>query len=138
VTGHNSVIGGGGFHHISMRVQDLDASIKFYAEGLGFEQKFAWGPEDNRTVLLDTGDGNYLEISGGESQGFNPDGVVRHFAFRTHDIVKAIEAARAAGAEITVEPKAVVLSSNPPLPVRVAFFKGPDGEVVEFFEDAIT
>jgi glyoxylase I family protein len=138
VKGHNSVVGGGGFHHISMRVQDLEASIKFYAEGLGFEQKFAWGPEDNRTVLLDTGDGNYLEIAGGESDGFNPNGVVRHLAFRTHDIDKAIKAARAAGAEVTIEPKAVVLSNDPPLPVRVAFFKGPDGEVVEFFEDSVT
>jgi glyoxylase I family protein len=138
LTGKNRKIGGGGFHHISMHVQDLDASIAFYAQGLGFEIRLAWGPADRRTVLLDTGDGNYLELSQGASDGFNPNGLVRHFAFRTADCDKAIEAARAAGAEVTVETKAVTLSSEPPTPIRVAFFKGPDGEVIEFFEDEVT
>ena len=138
MAGHNETIGGGGFHHISMHVQDLDASIKFYSEGLGFKIGLSWGPADRRTVLLDSGDGNYLEISQGESEGFNPKGLIRHYAFRTTNCDKAIEAARAAGAEITVEPRAVVLSSDPPNPIRVAFCKGPDGEVIEFFEDDVT
>ncbi len=138
MTGKNAKIGGGGFHHISMHVQDLEKSIAFYSEGLGFELALSWGTPERRTVLLDTGDGNYLELSQGPSDGFNPNGVVRHFAFRTADCDKAIEAARAAGAEVTVETKAVTLSSEPPTPIRVAFFKGPDGEIVEFFEDDVT
>ncbi len=138
MAGHNQVIGGGGFHHISMHVRNLDASIKFYTEGLGFKLRLAWGSVDRRTVLLDTGDGNYLEISQGESDGFNPKGLIRHFALRSDDCDKAIEAARAAGAEVTVEPKDVILSSDPPTPVRVAFCKGPDGEVIEFFQDEVT
>ena len=138
MTGHNEAIGGGGFHHISMWVSDLDASIKFYTEGLGFKLRLAWGPENKRVVLLDTGDGNYLELSPGETDGFNPNGLIRHFAFRTDDCDKAIAAARAAGAEVTMEPKDVVLSSDPPTPIRVAFFKGPDGELIEFFQDNVT
>ena len=137
MTGHNSVIGGGGFHHISMHVQDLETSIAFYKK-LGFTVRTAWGPADRRTVLLDCGDGNYLEISPGKSDGFNPNGLIRHFAFRTDDCDVAIAAARAAGAEITVEPKPVTLPSDPPNPIRVAFCKGPDGEVIEFFEDEST
>jgi glyoxylase I family protein len=136
--GNNDKIGGGGFHHISMHVRDLDATIKFYTEGLGFKNTLAWGPADRRTVLLDTGDGNYIEVSQGESDGFNPSGLVRHFAFRTTDCVKAIEAARAAGAKITVEPKDVNLSSDPPTPVRIAFCEGPDGEIIEFFQNERT
>lgn len=138
MAGHNDVIGGGGFHHISMQVRDLDTSIKFYTKGLGFKLRLEWGSGDRQTVLLDTGDGNYLEISPGESDAFNPKGVIRHFAFRSDDCDKVIEAARAAGAEVTVEPRNVVLSSNPPTPVRIAFCKGPDGEVIEFFQDEIT
>jgi glyoxylase I family protein len=138
MAGHNDVIGGGGFHHISMHVRDLDATIKFYTEGLGFKARLAWGAVNKRIVLLDTGDGNYLEVSAGESDGFNPNGLIRHFAFRTTDCDKAIAAARAAGAEVTVEPKDVELSSDPPTPIRVAFCKGPDGELIEFFQDEVT
>jgi glyoxylase I family protein len=136
--GNNEKIGGGGFHHISMHVQDLDATIKFYSEGLGFQTKLTWGPENRCTVLLDTGDGNYLEVSQGEPDGFHPSGVVRHLAFRTDDCDKAIEAARAAGAQVTVEPRDVELSSVPPTPIRIAFCKGPDGEVIEFFQNERT
>jgi glyoxylase I family protein len=138
MAGQNQVIGGGGFHHISMQVRDLDASIKFYTEGLGFKLSHSWGPEGKQTVLLDTGDGNYLEISAGESDEFSATGLIRHFAFRTNDCDKAIEAARAAGAEVTVESKDVALPSNPPMPIRVAFCTGPDGESIEFFQDEIT
>ena len=138
MAGQNDVIGGGGFHHISMQVSDLNASIHFYTEGLGFKLRFSWGLEERRTVLLDTGDGNYLEISQGDSDAFSPTGLIRHFAFRTADCDKAIEAARAAGAEVTVEPRNVVLSTDPPTPIRIAFFRGPDGEVIEFFQDEIT
>lgn len=136
--GYNDKIGGGGFHHISMHVRDLEATIKFYTQGLGFTSALTWGPENRRTVLLDTGDGNYLEVTQGEAEGFNPAGLVRHFALRTTDCDKAIEAARAAGAKVTVEPRDVELSSVPPTPIRIAFCQGPDGELIEFFQNERT
>ena len=136
MVGSNQTIGGGGFHHVSFRVRDIEASIKFYVEGLGFVPKLSWGQGEKRTVLLDTGDGNYFEISGGGSD--MPEGIFRHVALRTTDCDTAIERARTAGAEITVEPKDVLLPSDPPTPVRVAFFKGPDGEVIEYFQNETT
>ena len=138
MTGHNGVIGGGGFHHIAMRVHNFDASIKFYTEGLGFEPRVTWGEDDKRAAMLDTGDGNYLEIFAGGSDEPRSEGTVLHFALRTTDCDKAIEAARAAGAEVTVEPKDVDIRSSPVLPARIAFCKGPDGEVIEFFQNETT
>ena len=73
----NEKINGCGFHHLSMRVRDLEASLKFYTEGLGFVERFAWGQEPNRTVLLDTGDGNYFEISQGNPGQLDGAGHVR-------------------------------------------------------------
>ena len=32
--GNNEILGGGGFHHIAMTVNDFDASVKFYVEML--------------------------------------------------------------------------------------------------------
>ena len=42
-------------------------------------------------------------------------------------------------AVVTIEPKDVVIQSRPsPCPVRLAFCKGPDGEVIEFFQNQST
>jgi glyoxylase I family protein len=132
--GTNNKIGGGGFHHIAIKVRDFDASVKFYSEGFGFKERLSWGEGDGRGILLDTGDGNYLEVFAGGSKEIKPEGSMIHMAFRTNDVTQAIEAARAAGAEITVEPKAIIISDNPPTPVIIAFCKGLDGEIIEFFQ----
>ena len=42
-------------------------------------------------------------------------------------------------AEVTVEPKDIVIKSRPQhTPVRLAFFKGPDGEIIELFDNETT
>jgi glyoxylase I family protein len=137
---HNPTLGGGGFHHVAIRSRDFDAAVAFYTETLGFVEKIAWGDAPNRAVMLDTGDGNYLEIfeRPGETGG-SDDGVILHMAFRTHDVDAALERARAAGREVTMEPKDVDIPSRPhTTPVRIAFFKGPDGEVIELFQNELT
>ncbi|NLS76522.1 MAG: VOC family protein [Chloroflexi bacterium] len=138
MAGHNKVLGGGGFHHIAMRVHDFDASVKFYTEVLGFTVKTTWGNPERRLALLDTGDGNYIEISSGGSAEPRPEGVILHYALRTDNVDAAIERARAAGAPITIEPKDVTFNSVPPTPVRIGFCKGPDGELIEFFKNDLT
>ena len=136
MSGTNSVLGGGGFHHIAMRVHDFDASVKFYTEALGFREKISWGEGDGRAIMLDTGDGNYLEIFAGGTADPKPEGAVLHFALRTKDTDAVVEHVRATGAEITVEPKDVDIQSRPQnTPVRLAFCKGPDGEIIEFFQN---
>ena len=139
MSGNNEAIGGGGFHHLAMRVADFDAAVEFYTEGLGFTEKVTWGEGDGRAIMLDTGDGNYLELFAGGSSEPGPEGGVLHFALRTRDCDTAIERARAAGAEVTVEPKDVDIPTKPdPLPVRIAFCKAPDGAVIEFFQNELT
>ena len=130
--GNNRVIGGGGFHHVAIRVHDFDASVKFYTEVLGFAERVRWGEGNGRGILLDTGDGNYLEIFAGGAPGPKPEGAFLHLALRTDNVDKAIEVARAAGMEVTVEPKDVSLGT---VPARIAFFKGPDGEIIELFQE---
>ena len=135
MAGSNKMIGGGGFHHLSMKVHDFGATYRFYTEGLGFKDTLSWGEGERRTVLLDTGDGNYLEVSAGGPSEAKPQGIVAHFALRTEDCDRALQRARQAGAEVTVEPKSVTIPSEPPLLVRIAFCKGPSGELIEFFQN---
>jgi len=121
----------GGLHHVAMRVADFDASVRFYTETLGFRETLKWGEGDKRAIMLDMGDGARLELFAGGDEGPKPKGAILHFALKTNDVDAVIERVRAAGAQVTVEPKNVDIKSDPPTPVRLAFFKGHDGEIIE-------
>jgi glyoxylase I family protein len=137
--GSNTAIGGGGFHHVAIRAHDFDASVRFYTQALGFVERIRWGEGSKRAVMLDVGDGNYIEIFAGVTPGPKPEGAILHFALRTSDCDAALARARAAGAEVTVEPKGINLPSVPgPTAIRIVFCKGPDGEVIEFFQNDTT
>ncbi len=136
--GTNQAIGGGGFHHVAIKTRNFDESISFYTRGFGFVPKVEWGKTPRRAVMLDTGDGNYLEVFEDLQYDPQPNGVHIHFALRTSDCDAAIERARAAGAEITKEPTDIEIPSSPPTSVRLAFCKGPEGAVIEFFQNATT
>jgi glyoxylase I family protein len=129
--GSNGILGGGGFHHVALRVYDIEASIKFYTEILGFKERVRWGEDNGRGILLDTGDGNYFEIFAGGTKEPKPEGAFFHLALRSDNLEQSLEAARAAGMEVTMEPTHIELGG---IPVLIAFFKGPDGEVLELFQ----
>ena len=129
----NTTVTGCGFHHLALKVRNFEKSHRFYTVGLGFHESFAWGEGDNRAAMLDFGDGNYLEIYAGGLKEKTEDAML-HFALRTSDCDGAVKAAQELGAEITVTPKDVDIPSSPVQRVRIAFLKGPDGEIVEFFQ----
>ncbi len=135
MSGTNKKLFGGGFHHVFLRVSDIERSIKFYTEVLGFTERASWGTGAGKLVLLDTGDGNYFELGQGN---VNEGGFYQHVALRTDNCDKALEAVRQAGATITMEPRDIDLPTNPPIKIRIAFFKGPDGEVIELFQNEAT
>ena len=143
--GHNSAIGGGGFHHLALRAIDYDATLTFYCDVLGFRRAYGWGEDgrekgekDTRVALLDTGDGNYLEVFAGGTEVL-PEGAFFHFALRTSDCDAAIERARQAGAPVTMEPKDLTPpnADEPPYTIRIGFVRGPSGESIEFFQHDI-
>lgn len=139
-TSTNEVLSACGYHHIALRARDFDKSFAFYTEGLGFKLTHQWGEGEGRIALLDMGDGNYLELFASKpGQTPDPSGEVPapwpyfHLAMRSSDIVGDTEKVRALGCTITVEPKKVDVG-NPAKTIHVAFFLGPDGEVLEFFQ----
>lgn len=141
----NPVIGGGGFHHVAIKVKDFDRAVTFY-KALGFREAVSFGEGDGRGTLLDTGDGNYFEIFAGGSDAPRPgwgtqaltDAPLFHVCFRSNDLEKALAAAVAAGAKVTLEPKAITLKAHDgrEIPIRVCFVQAPTGEMVEFFDSA--
>ena len=91
--------------------------------------------------MLDTGGGNYLEIFEDRNYTPTPNGALLHLALRTTNIDAVIKRVRAAGSKVTIEPKDVTIKTINgvgPVPVRIAFFEGPNGETWELFKNELT
>jgi glyoxylase I family protein len=139
-TSTNRVLSGAGFHHIALRARDFEKSLAFYRDGLGFPVAHQWGAGEGRIALLDIGDGNYVELFA-SAFGQTPDPAdvpapwpYFHLALRSSDVDADIEHVRALGCTITIEPKSVEVNGKT---IRVGFFLGPDGEVLEFFTTVV-
>lgn len=135
--GRNATIGGGGYHHLALKARDFDKTVHFYKQ-LGFVEWIRWGEGDKRAIMLDTGDGSCLEVFAGGDH-LRPEGALLHYALNSNNCDAAIEAARKAGAKVTMEPKTLEIQSTPSRQtVRIAFCTGPDGETIEFFQNLTT
>ena len=142
MSGTNSILGGGGLHHVALKAKSWDASLAFYKGILGFTEKILWAyPDGNRAGMLDTGGGNYLEIFEDRNYVPSPNGALLHLAIRTTRLDEVLFGVRNAGCKITVEPKDVTIKTTNgagPVPVRIAFFEGPNGELWELFQNELT
>ena len=120
-----------GIHHIALKGRNLEEYkqlLDFYHGIYGMPIVREWGDEQNPVCMVDTGAG-MLELFANAPD--RPDeGALRHIAFEVEDVDACIEAARAAGYEITIEPKSMTLGAHT---VRLGFCIGPVGEEVEFF-----
>ena len=122
-----------GVHHLALFVSDFDKSIKFYTEGLGFETVAEWGEGTGRAAMLDIGNGSHFEVFASGSPNEEKDAKFGHFAFATSNPDIAYENALAAGAVSHMKPQDVI-GVIPGMSVRIAFVKGFDGELLEFFK----
>jgi len=140
--GDNKILGTGGLHHVAVRTDNLKKSVAFYTDVLGMKVVTAFSPDERSFVHLDTGDGSLLELMQDDKPIEMPAqrSVHWHLCFGTTRIEAAMERVAEAGMEVTVPVKAVTLTNtavNPPapMPVKVAFFIGPSGELVELFQN---
>ena len=142
-----------GIHHVCIRCEksEIEKVKEFYQGVLGMPVIRSWGEPELAGFMFDTGAG-LVEVFT-DAEGQLPQGSIRHFALKTDDVDGCVKAVREAGAEwiftpddvayakaegstaITVEPKDIVIPSQPEFPVRVAFCNGPVGEEIEFFQE---
>jgi catechol 2,3-dioxygenase-like lactoylglutathione lyase family enzyme len=132
----NTQIPGCGAHHIAVQTRDLDASLRLYRDILGMPIVAEGGTPERRVLLLDMGDGSHMELFGPLPTTAANDQPAAglpfmHIAMTTTDARLAIEHVRQAGYTVTVEPKDIQLG---PIQATIAFFNGPNGESIEFFQ----
>ena len=124
-----------GVHHIAIKGKGVDAFnqlLDFYHGILDMPIVRTWGQGQDLGAMVDTGAG-LLELFSNATDVLG-EGALCHLAFEVEDVDVCVEAVRAAGYKITMEPTDIVIASEPPYPARIAFCVGPTGEDVEFFK----
>ena len=139
----NDIIKGLGYAHMAIAAKDFDKSMTFY-QALGMKVYTQWGEGDSRIALLDTGNGDLIELFA--KPDLNTDKVATtadgnpflHFAFSAQNVDEAYRIALEAGATPLKPPAELPLKAHPIcLTLRIAFVKGPSGEELEFFKTVV-
>jgi catechol 2,3-dioxygenase-like lactoylglutathione lyase family enzyme len=146
----------GAVHHIGIPVSDLDRTLAFYRELTGGEVVLAndmrgsqlsegIGVEDPdlRFAMLKLGNTvlefiEYRSPKGRPYDRANNDVGINHVAFEVGDIRGTYERLRAKGIEFNAPPHTFTEEDGAPAVVGAtfAYFKDPDGIVLEIFEPA--
>jgi len=115
------------FGHVGVNVKDMEESINFYTGILKcklIEDKTHTGM---RLVFLEAG-GTLIELVYREGNSVLPDGPVNHLAFLVESLDKEVDFLKENGIPTLGDPKTVGKS-------RIVFFRGPNGEKLEFAEE---
>lgn len=118
--------------HIGVYVNNMDESIRFYTEVLGLELvgRKQVNPEVELGFLSFPGTDNVeIELIGRGTDGMPDNGIVHHIAFTVSDIEGELERLKGLGVRLLDEEPRVILDG-----VKIAFFFGPNGERLEFFQ----
>ncbi len=124
-----------GIHHVCIKAPSLERmeqAVEFYTRVFGMPVIRRWGQGEKSACMVDTGAG-ILEIMADGSGG--APGPIPHVALAVTGVDEWIELVRKEGRPITMEPQDKTLPSQPPFPVRIAFFQGYAGELVELMEE---
>ncbi|MFE3828885.1 VOC family protein [Streptomyces sp. NPDC059092] len=122
--------------YCNVTVNDMDESLAFYRDALGFEVRndvssgeFRWvtlgsaSPSDVELVLSEPHAGR-SQADGDALQELLTKGVLQQLIFRTDDVDAAFEKVRATGAEVLQEP------IDQPWGPRDCAFRDPSGSMV--------
>jgi len=121
-----------GFEHVGIQIADIDKSISFYQEVVGLELLDQFSHTDGKMKLAFLGVKDQIIVE--LIEGYNPDlpdeGKVHHIAFKVDNIEAERKRLQSANVEWIYEDITVL-----PNGAKYIFFRGPDKEWIEFFEN---
>jgi lactoylglutathione lyase len=125
--------GVGAIAHWALTVSDLDSSLAFYRDTLGFAEMMRLYNDTGDTwlVYLRVTDTQFVELFPGGQGERAPNAkatAINHICLQVIDVDLAADALRNLGIKLTVEPK-VGLDGN-----RQAWFEDPDGNRIELMQ----
>lgn len=125
-------------HHVALSVKDYEKSRDFYCHAFGMVCVNEWTFQGKQLCFLDVGNGSFLELHSSLDQEEKHGNQYLHFCIHTSDLEKAYLSAVAHGATPNRPPFSFYIDSKPaPMPVKVAWLYGPDGEAIELFQHVL-
>ena len=108
-----------GIGHVALKVADIERSLQFYRDTMGFAEMMRLNRDDGTLwlVYLRITDTQFLELfPNGEGERAPGSGrtAINHFCLECADLEATAAALRAAGITLTVEPK---IAARPQLPM---------------------
>jgi lactoylglutathione lyase len=122
-----------GLAHVAIKVTDLDRSLDFYINRLGFPEMLRLNKDDGSTwlVYLRITDDQYLEVFPGaendRAPGWDANGM-NHMCLAVEDIDAVVQRIEAAGIALLL-PLKLAVDGN-----RQAWIEDPDGNRIELME----
>jgi lactoylglutathione lyase len=114
--------------HIGVMVKDMDRSVHFYTEVLGLQLRERRTFRTLELAFLEIGD-TEIELIAGEAGYIEKDAIINHIAFTVDNLEEAVTHLKTHGADVDVSDPIELWDGK-----RCLFFRGPDGEKLEFFE----
>lgn len=116
--------------HIGIKVTDIEKSIKFYTEIFNCEVIKKYEKWDMKFVFLKFQDTNStIELIQDPNYVKKETGMIEHIAFEIINMEKEIERLKKMNIKILTE-EPLDFDSG-----KILFFEGPDGEMLEFYEE---
>ncbi len=122
------------FVHTNVRVQDIDASLRFYA-ALGFERRGRLQFDGAYNIYLGLpGDGDTLEltVNEGREESYDLGSGYGHIALSVEDLDGLLERLAAEG----IEPEKAPYAPGGREEFRICFVADPDGYRIELIDGA--
>jgi len=121
--------------HVALKVVDIERSLAFYRDTLGFAEMMRLNRDDGSLwlVYLRITDTQFIELFPGGEGARAPGSdatAINHFCLECHDLDATAAVLRDAGVHLTVEPKTGADHN------RQCWIVDPDGNRIEFMQMA--
>ncbi|PSS59543.1 bleomycin resistance protein [Ensifer sp. NM-2] len=127
-------------HHVGVVVQDLQASLVWYRDHLGFEQQYSFTLPGAQVTMIARGDARLelFQVEGAapmanerkEVETILKLGGVNHFGLIVDDVDETVAALAGKGVEIVIPPSAVPNGAGD----RFAYIRDNERMLVELFQ----
>lgn len=131
-----------GLHHIGVYTDDMEKSVKFYTEILGFKESFIVDDAKNSGEIIGMVTKADLRIELvwradlRDSAEQAARGSQNHIALACNDVAACHRKLQENGIRCDTEaPQCVSGFGIPPRDIKILFFRGPSGELIELYEE---